>query len=190
MKTLVIYAHPDEDNASIGNKTIVNQICKQDNLEIRSLYKLYPRFEIDIQAEQNALMKADTLILQFPFHWYSMPGLLKEWFDKVFLYGFAYGSGGDKLQGKELIISTTVGGPKESYQADGHNHFSINEFLKPLQQTAFLTGMIFHEPLVSHNMVCINNDPVKKDAIKLKAISHAENLLIKLNILKQHHQTL
>nr|WP_326961761.1 MULTISPECIES: NAD(P)H-dependent oxidoreductase [unclassified Arthrobacter] len=36
--------------------------------------------------------------------------MLKEWMDQVLTYGFAYGAGGDALQGKRLhlVISTGV----------------------------------------------------------------------------------
>jgi glutathione-regulated potassium-efflux system ancillary protein KefG len=48
----------------------------------------------------EALVEADTVALQFPFHWYSVPGILKEWIDRVLSYSFAYGSTGTKLHGK------------------------------------------------------------------------------------------
>ena len=75
--------------------------------------------------------------------------------DDVFHYGFAYGSEGDKLKGKKLIASFTIGGPAQSYDPLGYNHFPIAELLKPLQQTAYLTGMDLQAPVYSHGMVYI-----------------------------------
>ncbi|MEH8026365.1 NAD(P)H-dependent oxidoreductase [Gallibacterium anatis] len=60
-------------------------------------------------AEQNRLMQADTIVLQFPFYWYSYPALLKKWVDEVFVYSFAHGSTGDKVKGKKLVMSFTTG---------------------------------------------------------------------------------
>ncbi len=51
------------------------------------------RQSIDIAAEQEKLRWADTVILQFPLWWFSMPAILKGWFERVYAYGFAYGVG-------------------------------------------------------------------------------------------------
>ena len=47
----------------------------------------------DAKTEIEKLLWADTLILQFPLWWFSMPAILKGWVDRVFAYGFAYGVG-------------------------------------------------------------------------------------------------
>ena len=44
-----------------------------------------------------------TIVLQHPLYWYSVPGLLKHWFDKVLARGFAYGAGGRELVGKRWV---------------------------------------------------------------------------------------
>ena len=38
---------------------------------------------VDIAGEQDKLRWADTLILQFPLWWFSMPAILKGWIDRV-----------------------------------------------------------------------------------------------------------
>jgi hypothetical protein len=52
-------------------------------VEIRSLYQLYPDFNIDIAAEQEALSRADLVVWQHPMQWYSRRssncGLIKSW---------------------------------------------------------------------------------------------------------------
>jgi putative NADPH-quinone reductase len=181
MRILVILAHPDVENGSIGNKTIINEVKKLKHVEIRDLYQMYPDFKIDVGAEQTALINADLIIFQFPFYWYSVPGLLKEWMDVVLLYGFAYGSTGDKLHGKECLISTTIGGPADSYQEDGYNSFTIPELLKPLEQTANLTGMKFNTPLTSHDVVNIPGLDVDKEEVEKIARDHASRLLQFIN---------
>jgi len=182
-KALIILAHPNVDKGSIANKIIIESVKTIKEVEVRDITKLYPSFNIDVQAEQSALMAADVVIFQYPFHWYSIPGILKEWLDKIFLHGFAYGSGGDKLQGKEFVISTTVGGPENSYQASGHNNFTMNDFFKPLQQTMNLAGMRFNTPLVSHDMVYIPgvDHKDKKTELEIRATAHGDKLLHFIN---------
>ncbi|MEI7084587.1 NAD(P)H-dependent oxidoreductase [Pectobacterium versatile] len=44
----------------------------------------------DVIAEQSRIDNADALVLVFPIYWWSMPGLLKGWIDRVFSNGWAY----------------------------------------------------------------------------------------------------
>ncbi len=176
-RTLIIQGHPDIDNDSIANKIIVDQIKELENVEIRHLAQLYPDFKIDIDAEQAALLEADAICFQFPFHWYSVPGILKEWIDQVLSCGFAYGSEGTKLHGKEFVLSITIGGPEESYCKEGYNIFTIAELLAPLEQTANLTGMKFNDPIYTHNMIYIPDVYNVKEEVEERAWDHANRLV-------------
>lgn len=177
MKALVIFAHPDVENGSIGNKVILDELKKVEQLEIRELYKLYPDFNIDVAAEQEALRQADIIVFQFPFYWYSCPALLKKWLDDVFLYGFAYGSTGKELHGKELLMSFTIGGAAESYRPDGYNIYPIDDFMTPFKQTANLTGLTFLENYVySHGVVNIPGVNYPKEASIAIAHKHVDRL--------------
>lgn len=98
MKVVVIFAHPNVDSGSLGNKIILDEIKKVEGIQVREIYKMYPNYDIDIKAEQQALLDADLIVFQFPFYWYSVPSLLKEWEDMVLEHGFAFGSTGDKLR--------------------------------------------------------------------------------------------
>ena len=115
-KVLLISGHPRLDS-SLANRMILADLeAKMDApLTVRRLDTLYPDRRIDIAAEQAALMEADTIIWQFPMHWYALPALMKEWVDEVLSYGFAHGATGDKLRGKRLILSFTAGAPGETY---------------------------------------------------------------------------
>lgn len=154
-KVLVISGHPDLSH-SYTNRVILGELEEAvDHVRVRRLDQRYPDGRIDVAAEQQALLDADILVLQFPFYWYSVPALLKKWIDEVMTFNFAYGPEGDKLKGKPLLLSLTVGGPQESYRTLGYNHFAIPELLKPLEQLAYLTGMVFEPPIWSHGMVYI-----------------------------------
>ncbi len=40
----------------------------------------------DIEVEQEKLLWADAVIFQFPMWWFSMPAILKGWFERVYAY--------------------------------------------------------------------------------------------------------
>lgn len=44
----------------------------------------------DVVIEQARIDRADALVLVYPVYWWSMPGLLKGWIDRVFANGWAY----------------------------------------------------------------------------------------------------
>jgi putative NADPH-quinone reductase len=71
--------------------------------------------------------------------WFSTPSLLKQWLDGVLAYGWAFGPGGDKLEGKEIGVAVSTGGPAHAYQARVQNQYTLSELLRPLQMTAQYT---------------------------------------------------
>lgn len=56
----------------------------------------------EIAAEQEKLVWADAVILQFPLWWFSMPAIMKGWVDRVFASGFAYGRPDPTMPGRTL----------------------------------------------------------------------------------------
>ena len=181
MKTVVILAHPNFDN-SLANKTIINQLQKSDlDIEIRPIAELYPGFNIDVKAEQKALLKADTIVFQYPFYWYNIPPILKQWFDIVFEYQFAYGSEGDKLKGKNFIPSFTVGGPQESYTSTGYNTFAVTDFTKNLEQTSNLAQMNYIKPIFENSMVYLEGVYNVKEEVIERAHNQAKRVLDCIN---------
>lgn len=87
----------------------------------------------DVAEEQRKLSWADTVILQFPLWWFSMPAILKGWVDRVYAHGFAYGVGehsetrwGDRygegvMAGKRAMLVVTAGGWASHYDGRGIN---------------------------------------------------------------------
>lgn len=176
MNTLVIVAHPSLHETSIANRIIVDGIRSLPRVTVKNLHQEYPSFTFRVDTEQDALRKADSVIFQFPFYWYSVPGILKEWMDQVLTYGFAFGSTGDKLRGKHFLVSTTVGGPADAYCEGGYNNFTIGDLLKPLRQMSNLTGMVYHRPIVSHGMIFVPNVYNTREAVEERARDHAGRL--------------
>ncbi|MCA1059724.1 NAD(P)H-dependent oxidoreductase [Rossellomorea aquimaris] len=159
MKTLVLVGHPNIEESRM-NKAWAGRLEKEEDVTVHHLYKEYPDMRIDVEKEQSLLLEHDRIVFQFPFFWYSTPAILKEWQDQVLAYGWAYGSEGTKLHGKEFMVVTSTGGPGGAYRSGGFNHYSMSELLKPLQATANLTGMRFLPSYVEHGVRMLSDDEV------------------------------
>jgi glutathione-regulated potassium-efflux system ancillary protein KefF len=145
----VLFAHPYPDR-SRANRALLDAVQDLRGLELRKLYDLYPDFDVDVEAEQDALVRARIVVFQHPLYWYAVPGLLKHWFDKVLARGFAYGPGRRALAGKRCLWVTTTGGESESY-ADGAVHARpFAHYAPAVEQTARFCGMAWRPPLVVH----------------------------------------
>lgn len=130
-RTLVVIAHPDPNSFNQAIKThLVTALQAQDHqVRVRDLYALgfdpilsleelqrydFQEGEIpaDVKAEQDEILWADHLIFIYPTWWWSMPAMMKGYFDRVFLPGFAFETGDHGIEGllagkKAWIIQTT-----------------------------------------------------------------------------------
>jgi glutathione-regulated potassium-efflux system ancillary protein KefF len=148
---VVLVAHPQQEH-SRTNHALMQGAARTapGRIEVRDLYALYPDYLIDVETEQTQLAGAQLVVWQHPIHWYGMPPLMKLWLDEVFTFGWAYGPGGHRLQGKDLWLVASTGGAAESYRPDGYNRYFFDAFLPPYEQTAALAGMRFLPPLLLH----------------------------------------
>jgi glutathione-regulated potassium-efflux system ancillary protein KefF len=148
---VILVAHPQQEHSRV-NRSLMSAAAAAapSRLEVRDLYALYPDYLIDAGAEQAVLATAKLVVWQHPIHWYGMPPLMKLWLDEVFAFGWAYGPGGNALQGKDLWLVVSTGGPLESYRPAGYNRYFFDAFLPPYEQTAALAGMRFLPPLLLH----------------------------------------
>lgn len=148
MSKLIVYmAHPAQ-HYSRANTAMAARARQVTGITFVDLYAQYPRFDIDIDAEQARLVEHDVILFQFPMFWYSTPSIIKEWLDLVLEHGFAYGTDGDRLSGKTVMLAVTAAGPADAYTTDGYQHFPIRTFLTPFEQTARLCKMAFAPPYV------------------------------------------
>ncbi|MBB3610913.1 NAD(P)H-dependent oxidoreductase [Rhizobium sp. BK602] len=122
MHALIVVAHPDRQSLS---HSVAAQAAEGVSLsgdghsfEIADLAAegFDPRFTAadialhlreaaaapDVAAEQARIDRADALVLVYPVYWWSMPGLLKGWIDRVFTNGWAYDEGSDGKSVKRL----------------------------------------------------------------------------------------
>ncbi|PWG81541.1 NAD(P)H-dependent oxidoreductase [Pararcticibacter amylolyticus] len=180
---LIILAHPGIDR-SFANKTIIEELSVGiPDIEIRNIAELYPDYKIIARAEQEVLLKHQTIIFQYPFYWYNMPAILKHWFDVVFEYQFAYGSKGDKLKGKHFVPSFTVGAPEKEYYTLGEHHFRVDEFCKNLEQTAYYAQMNYIRPVYFHGTSLAAG--YSENEVRDRAKDHARRLIALIESLQQ-----
>ena len=168
MKTLVNVFHPKLAQSTV-NRLWAERLQGLPDVTVRRVYSLYPDGKIDVAAEQATLLAHDRLVFQHPFFWYSVPPLMKQWFDDVLTYNWAYGPQGKALAGKEWVSSISTGGPADSYQAGGYNSYSMSEFLKPLQQTANLIQTKFLPPFIFQGAVGANEAAIRQSADNMAA---------------------
>jgi NAD(P)H dehydrogenase (quinone) len=113
-------------------------------------------FVPELETEMRKVEWCDLMIWQFPLWWFSVPAILKGWFDRVFAMGRFYGFGQiyetGMLKGKKAMLSLTTGGPWDSYQQGGFNG-DINGILRPIQRGMLefvgfqvLAPQIFYSP--------------------------------------------
>ena len=146
---LIIHAHPRPSQSRVV-KQLLGVLAAQPGAELRSLYELYPDFDIDVEAEQQALLRWQKIIWLTPVHWYSVPSLMKHWIDQVLALGWAYGQGGDALRGKTCWWVSSAGGAHEAYTPQGLHGRHFADHVAPLAQTVRFCGMQWWPPFVAH----------------------------------------
>lgn len=168
MKILHLVFHPNLQNSRVNNTWKQQLEASGKVTTSRDMYAEYPDFQIDVDKEQALLLSHDRIVIQFPIYWWSMTPLLKKWLDDVLEYQFAYGSKGDKLQGKDLQIICSAGGQAKNYNGF-HMFATVPEILKPFQLTANLAKMNYALP-----MYMFNADACKDEEVSLFGKKWAE----------------
>ncbi|MFA7281314.1 MAG: NAD(P)H-dependent oxidoreductase [Sterolibacterium sp.] len=116
----------------------------------------------DILAEFEKLMWADLVIFNFPIYWWSVPAILKGWFDRVFLSGPVYGGkriydrGG--LVGKKTMLTVTMGA-RQHMLIEGSIHGPLEDMLRPIMRgTLAYVGMSVLPPFVGYHVPYITQE--------------------------------
>ncbi|MBN6041463.1 NAD(P)H-dependent oxidoreductase [Amycolatopsis sp. 195334CR] len=121
----------------------------------------------DIRAEQEKLRWADTVVLQFPLWWYSMPAIMKGWVDRVFVKGFGYGVsdpssgrtlryGEGVLAGKRALVVLTAGSREPAFGPRGINGQLDLALFPLLHGTLWYTGMDVLPPVAIYGADRVN----------------------------------
>jgi NAD(P)H dehydrogenase (quinone) len=119
-------------------------------------------FAPDVEAELAKMEACDLMIWQFPLWWFSLPGILKGWADRVFAMGRTYG--GERFyengvfKGKRALLSLTTGGPETAYQKGGWNG-DIHAMLRPIQRGILrFTGWDVLKPNIVYAPVRVSDE--------------------------------
>ena len=144
----VLAAHPNLRESRV-NARLQAAAAQTPGVDLNDLFSSSPDYDFDVPGEQARCEAAQLIVLLHPIQWYSMPALLKLWFDEVLTYGWAYG-GGTALHGKDLWLVATTGGSEASYHPASYNRYFFDAFLPPYEQTAALCGMRFLPPMLLH----------------------------------------
>lgn len=110
-------------------------------------------FSDDIRREMARVDRADLVIFTFPLWWFSVPAILKGWFDRVFAMGYAYGGGRwfeyGPFMGKRAMLAFMAGAPKVRY-TQGAMFGDIGHVLYPLHVGIMnLTGFAVMAPFIA-----------------------------------------
>ncbi|GAA3440047.1 NAD(P)H-dependent oxidoreductase [Kutzneria kofuensis] len=149
--TLVLLDHPNLAQSRI-NAALAAAARDLPGVTLHDLHAEYPDRNLDVPREQRLVEEHSLIVFQFPFHWYSVPSLLKQWMDEVLLKGWAYEGATPLLTGKTLQVVTSTGGVEEAYREGGFHRFPMSVLLAPLENTAHRVGMEFAPPLVLHDV--------------------------------------
>lgn len=124
------------------------------------------RLSQDITQECEKIAWANHIIFQFPLWWFSVPAILKGWFDRVLLKGFAYDAGKifetGLLKGKTASLVLTTQSPESAYQLDGSQHATIDTFLHHIHHTLHFVGIKTLDPFVLYAAFNLEHDQIDR----------------------------
>ncbi|MDP4272480.1 MAG: NAD(P)H-dependent oxidoreductase [Bacteroidota bacterium] len=140
MKHLVVFCHPGKRSFcnAILDRLVIELESVNAEVRVRDLYALdfdpvLTNGDViamkngsalpDVREEQNHIRWADVITFIYPIWWTGMPALMKGYIDRVFSYGFAYGSCTDGVNGllssKKVNIINTMGTAEDIYKGNG-----------------------------------------------------------------------
>ena len=171
MHALIVVSHPNTDSLThaVAARIGAGLVHEQHSFEIADLsaegfQPAYTTADIagflqqgqtsaDIRAEQQRIDQADALVLVYPVYWWSMPGLLKGWVDRVFSRGWAYDDGADgklikRLGHLPIHLVALAAGDEQLYARHGYGaamktqieHGIFDYCGAPVMTSALLTG--------------------------------------------------
>lgn len=115
-------------------------------------------YSAEILREQQKLMHADLLMLNFPMWWFGAPAILKGWIDRVLSAGFAYDRDSrfktGRFRGKRGMLTVTTGSLEDRYMNEGPLAYaSMQNTLHPLQRGVLeYIGLTVLEPFTAYGV--------------------------------------
>lgn len=147
----------------------------------------------DAEAEIDAHLWADTILMQFPVNWMGVPWPFKKYMDEVYTSAmdgrFADGDGrtsdapkenygmGGKLNTKSYMLSVTFNAPKEAFDNKAEPFLagnSVDDLMYPLHLTAKFLGL---QPLPTFAAFDVMKNPtIEADFARFQA--HLKNSFV------------
>jgi len=127
-------------------------------LEQKHAASLDLAFSPDILGEIQKLRVADVVLFVAPIWWFSVPAILKGWFDRVLAMGVTWDGGKiyerGLMRGKQAMLIGSAGGPAKYYQEDGKHQATVQQVLHHINHgTLAFCGFNVHEPFVALNVL-------------------------------------
>ncbi len=164
---VVVHAHP-YPRRSRATAALAGALREIPDVEMRSLYELYPDFDIDAAAEREALARARLVVWLHPIYWYTAPALMKLWFEKVLTEGWAFGKS-RALEGKACLWAVTTGGDADAYSDAGRHAHPFTAFAPVVEQTARFCGMRWLEPFRADGSRHVTDEAILASASALRS---------------------
>ena len=139
MHTLVLFAHPESHSltAEVARRIADGLTAAGGSAEIADIAAegFDPRYTEDdlrvvrglgavpedVRREQERVERADAIVLVHPVYWWSMPSLLKGWIDRVFTFGWAFGTEESTVFARRDMHLVRLGGNSpETYDKHGY----------------------------------------------------------------------
>jgi len=143
MRALIVVSHPEPGSLTHGVARRVGQgiASAGHGFEVADLAaeRFDPRFTVadlavhrtqaspppDVLGEQARIDRHQALVLVYPVYWWSMPGLMKGWIDRVFSNGWAFdfsSQGGlvKKLRHLQVHLLGVAGADAPTYARHGY----------------------------------------------------------------------
>jgi len=115
----------------------------------------------DVARQVGRLREADLVVLTASMWWFSVPAMLKGWFDRVLVKGYAYGpvpSWSGPLGDKRALLVMTSSYSDGAFRAEG----SIGDIATVLRPVTYGTlaycGMQVLEPFIAYGADEVGDD--------------------------------
>lgn len=146
MNVFIVYCHPSKDSFThdvkesflcglekAGHSYTVSDLYAMNFSPLMSeaeyCREAYYRSELpvpdDVRAEHEKINACDAIVFIYPLFWSDAPAMLKGWFDRVWIFGFAYG-GNRSMKQLEKALALCIAGNTAEYFA----HTGLGESMR------------------------------------------------------------
>lgn len=123
MRFIIIESHPNEESFIASAASMIREVLTGKGYMVKNINlfddSFNPVMDVEdlklwgkgkskdklVEKYQAMISKSDLIVIPFPVWWGNMPAILKGFWDKVFLPGWAFPDG---LLGKKAVVITTM----------------------------------------------------------------------------------